>query len=134
MAADDDPLYSVLVAFTKRKLSMGEVYEAVGLGSSQYNDLRKARRLLTPDRIVNAARHFGINPVALLAECQLISPRDAVDYVEERRQQAAEFFIGPLPSTATATQTATTTGRTAVAPDRTAKLSKMPLQDDAAPL
>lgn len=93
-AASDrgDPLYSTLVALTKRKLGMAEIYEAVNLGSSQYNDLRKAGRLVTPDRVILAANYFGLNPVELLAECGVIGPRDAVTYVEERRREAAEFF------------------------------------------
>lgn len=87
-----DPLYSILVALTKRKLAMAEIYEAVNLGSSQYNDLRKAAKLVTPDRVVLAARYFGLNPVELLAECGIIGRRDAVAYVEQRRREAAEFF------------------------------------------
>lgn len=116
MTADDDPLYSVLVA---HKLSMTEVYEAAGVGSSQYHDLRKAGRLLSADRVLRAARHFGINPVELLAECGVISPRDAVDYVEAHRREAADFFTDEA------------AGRRR---SRSAKLSKMPLRDDAAPL
>lgn len=124
MSTDDtgaDPFYSALVALTKRKLGMSEIYDSVGLGSSQYNDLRKAGKLVTPDRVINAARHFKINPVELLAECGLIDPREAIDFVERRRRAAEEFLgIDPNhPPTANGRGVATTTAST------TRRLTKM---------
>jgi hypothetical protein len=90
--ADDDPLYPVLAALTGRKLTMAEVYTAVGLSKARYYEARKEGTLTRPDRLIIAAHHLGINPVELLVECSPgITVRDAIQYVEKRRAEVNEF-------------------------------------------
>ena len=128
----EDPLYSALVALTRRKLGMGELYDAVGLGSSQYNDLRKGGKLITPDRIIRAARRFNVNAVELLAECALIDPIEAVEYVDERRREAAKFAAPLNPSRPNEKGVMTTdTGTTSAASPRSTKLSEVEIRPDA---
>jgi hypothetical protein len=88
---------------------MGEVYEAVGLGSSQYNDLRKTGKLVNADRVISAAEYFGLNPVELLAACGIIAPADAVAYVDEKREAAAAFLGEATGPTVLTKQGVTTT-------------------------
>jgi len=91
--ADDDPLYPVLAALTGRRLTMAEVYAAVGLSKARYYEARKEGTLTRPDRLIVAAHHLGINPVELLIECNPgVTVRDAIQFVEKRRAEVNEFW------------------------------------------
>lgn len=97
--ADDDRLYAILVALTGRRLTMTEVYEAVGLSRQQYSTVRSNGKLVTPNRMILAAQRLNINPVELLTECGIVAPRDAAEYVDGRRQEVAELFENPTRTT-----------------------------------
>jgi hypothetical protein len=90
----DDRLYAILVSLTGRRLPMTEIYDAVGLSRQQYSEARRDGKLITPNRMVLAAAHLGVNPVELLTACGILTPRDAAVYVDERRREVAELFDG----------------------------------------
>jgi hypothetical protein len=95
-----DPLQPILVALTGRTLTMGDVQKAVGLSKPQYYAARREGKLLTANRLIQAANTLAINPVQLLVACGLVSLKDAADLVEDRRKQATEFWEAtgrPLP-------------------------------------
>lgn len=93
---DERLLNSVLVKLTERPLSKKDVQTAVELSSSSYNEAWKKGTLLTADRLILAAKNLRLNPVELLAECGVIAPSDAVNYVEKRRREAAVFFTSAI--------------------------------------
>lgn len=78
---------------TGRRLLMTDSYAAVGLGKSQYNNL-SWEELTHATRLRRAADTLGVNYVALLVKCGQLAPREAVDYVDERRRELMEFFPG----------------------------------------
>ncbi|SHT54786.1 Uncharacterised protein [Mycobacteroides abscessus subsp. abscessus] len=78
---------------TGRRLLMADSYAAVGLRKSQYNNL-SWEELTHATRLRLAADTLGVNYVALLVKCGQLAPREAVDYVDERRRELMEFFPG----------------------------------------
>lgn len=76
---------------TGRRLLMTDSYAAVGLGKSQYNNL-SWEELTHATRLRRAADTLEVNYVALLVKCGQLAPREAVDYVDERRRELMEFF------------------------------------------
>lgn len=88
-----DPLYPVLTHMVGRKLTMAEVYDAIGISKARYYEARKEGSLLRPDWLIVAAHHLGINPVELLVECvPNITLRNAREFVEKKAKEAAEFW------------------------------------------
>lgn len=95
MSSDDgDSLYPLLTGLAGRRLTNREIWEAFGLSKAQFYEARRAGKLLQrADRIVSAARDLRINPVELLvALVPGIETADAVEYVERKRSEAAQFL------------------------------------------
>lgn len=96
MAARDNSdqirLMMVLSQAAGRPLTNKDIQQAVELQPSSYHDAIRRGALITADRIMTAARNLGANPVELLIACGLIEPREAVEYVQQRQQEAAVFF------------------------------------------
>jgi hypothetical protein len=63
--SDKDPAV-VLPYILGRKLGADDLYAAFGLTKSSYYDHLAKGTLTTADRLIRAARHFGINPLGLL--------------------------------------------------------------------
>jgi hypothetical protein len=78
----DKSLEVVLSYLTGRKLRMDEIYAAVELSRSRYYEVQNAGELITPDRLVTAARNLDINPIDLLVEFGVIAEADLAPYTE----------------------------------------------------
>ena len=63
--SEKDPAV-VLPYILGKKLGAEDLYAAFGLTKSTYYDNLAKGTLTTADRLIGAARHFGINPVDLL--------------------------------------------------------------------
>ena len=70
-------LVAVLSSLADRRVRIGEIIDALGVGRSTYYEQRDEGRLLSADNLLRLAGQFDLNPVELLLHCELIS-RDAV--------------------------------------------------------
>lgn len=93
-AGAGDALYALLTGLAGRRLTNQEIWEAFGLSKAQFYEARRTGKLLQrADRIVAAAHTLGINPVELLVGLVPgIETGDAVEYVEKKRAEAAQFL------------------------------------------
>lgn len=89
--ADGDPLYAALVKLTNRRLSMRDVYEALGVSKPTYYRLRDEDKLLDAHRLIAAAQHLDINPVDLLVACRILAPGDAMRYVSNLAREYGDI-------------------------------------------
>jgi hypothetical protein len=73
-----------------RRLRAEEVYEAFGLKRSTYYENLAKGTLTTADRLIAAAKHFGLNPVNLLISYNHITMENVVTATAEVIQSAEE--------------------------------------------
>jgi len=98
MAKDDagggDALYALLTGLAGRRLTNQEIWEAFGLSKAQFYEARRSGKLLQrADRVVAVAHKLDINPVELLVNLVPgIETADAIEYVEKKRSEAAQFL------------------------------------------
>lgn len=92
----DEALLVLLAALAKRRLTNEDIWTAFELSKARFYEARKDGLLFREDRLITAALNLGINPIELLAECESvhgITARDAVKYVDKKRQES-ELFDG----------------------------------------
>lgn len=90
---ESDHLWLALTRLTSRRIKVQEIWAAMGVSKPYYYEMRKTGEHLRPDRLIAAANAFGVNPVDLLVEFSPeVTVGDAVEFVEKRRAEAAEFL------------------------------------------
>lgn len=52
---------------------VGEIIDALGIGSSTYYEQRDDGRLVCADNLLRVAANLGLNPVELMLSCGLLS-------------------------------------------------------------
>lgn len=70
-------LAHVLSSVAGRRVRIGEIITALGIGRSTYYEQRDDGRLLSADNLLRIAAVMDVNPAELLMQCGLLSP-DAV--------------------------------------------------------
>jgi hypothetical protein len=85
-AHDAQQLHAVLTALLGRRVTNKEIWDALGIGKTRYYEIVRedSSQLLRADRLIDAARHMGINPVELLVKLGELDTREASDYVNEK--------------------------------------------------
>lgn len=77
-----DHLRAKLIGFLGRMVSVEEIRQAMNLKTSTYYDQVKENRLINYENLLNTARAFGLNEVALLVEMELLDADAAAEYAE----------------------------------------------------
>jgi hypothetical protein len=78
-------LDAMLIGVVGRRLTMGQVYDALEMSRSTYHQQRNEGRLITADNLIRAANNLGINPVDLLVRYNLLTPETVVEYVAKAK-------------------------------------------------
>lgn len=91
----------VIMYLVGRRLSSAEIYEAFGLSRSGYRKAWDEGRLITADNVIRVAKHFDLNPIALLTRFNLVAAQAVSDFL------GSELNVGR-----TATRGTVATGRT----------------------
>ena len=76
-------LAKLLSSLADRKVRIGEIITALGVGRSTYYEQRDEGRLLSADNLLRLADHLDLNPVELLLRCELISLGAVADCVQK---------------------------------------------------
>lgn len=82
--SQEKELDAVLIGMVGRRLTVGEIIDALELPSTTYYQQRTEKRLITAENLVRAARNLGINEVELLVAFNLIDPHAIEEYTEVR--------------------------------------------------
>ncbi len=90
--APDVQLHAVLTALLGRRVTNKQIWDAFGISQSRYYQIVRedSSQLLRADRLIDAARHMGINPIELLVRLNDLTTADARDYMEQKRRELAE--------------------------------------------
>jgi plasmid maintenance system antidote protein VapI len=96
---DRDPAV-VIMYLVGRRLSSTEIYEAFGLSRSGYTKAWHEGRLITADNVIRVAKHFDLNPIALLTRFNLVAAEAVSDFVGSepnfgRSTTRTEVVTGP---------------------------------------
>lgn len=92
--ARDERLHAVLTGLLGRRVTNKQIWDAFGISQSRYYQIMRedSSQLLRADRLINAARSLGINPVELLVCLDILKTSDAAEYVDKRREEFKEFL------------------------------------------
>ena len=82
MSDNRKDLDAVLIGMAGRRLTVGEVIEALEMSSTTYYQQRTENRLITAENLIKAARNLGLNEIELLVGYGLIKPAAIEEYVE----------------------------------------------------
>jgi transcriptional regulator with XRE-family HTH domain len=76
-------LHRLLQYLLDRDLTQRQLIEALGISRSTYNDQRRENRLANAENLINAAQHFGLNPVELLCRYGHVTIDDAMNFCQK---------------------------------------------------
>lgn len=79
----------VLSYMTGRRLTPKDIQTALDMPKATYYSQRDDNRLTLPANLIPLARHFGVNPVALLVEYGHLTPTEALRYRRKARPPEA---------------------------------------------
>lgn len=89
-----DRLHAALTGLLGRRVTNEEIWTAFGISKARYYQIVREdpSQLLRADRLVEAARQMGANPVELLVCLGIINTRDARDYIDKKRRELSDLL------------------------------------------
>ncbi|WP_162625519.1 hypothetical protein [Mycolicibacterium llatzerense] len=86
-------LHAALTELLVRRVTNDEIWTAFGVSESRYDQIVRedSSWLLRADRLVEAARQLGVNPVELLFCLGIVNIGEARGFLEKRRRELGEF-------------------------------------------
>jgi len=95
LPVSEDHAARLHVAFTGllgRRVLNRDIWTAFGISEARYYQIARkdSSQLLQADRLADAARNLGVNPVELLVSLGIINTRDAKEYIDKKQRELSQ--------------------------------------------